>query len=127
MSVTEKHAGLVEGEFEGLDEGSGNGLDEAWWFDTDDARVTIKNEYDWDGNNNVSRTSGDQFDHETLYVTAKGRYALHLTSQWQGRPDRVTELDVKQVVNWLIKNETDPCDYKEMPKEVTEEFERRQG
>lgn len=126
LSVMQRHTGLEEG-FEGLDNGSDAGLDEAWWFDTESARATVKNEYDWDGSNDVSRTTGVQWDHETLYVTAKGRYALHFTSQYEGNSEKVTELDVKQVVNWLIKNGSDPDDIDGMPKEVVEEYERRQG
>ncbi|AZM47747.1 hypothetical protein DMB38_19930 [Streptomyces sp. WAC 06738] len=99
-----------------------------WYFDTENVRVKVENETDLDGqSNNVSRTTGDEFSRETLYVTAKGRLAVRFTSQWQGQPDQVEQLEVKHAVDWLVRNGSDPSEYEGMPEEVVKEYQSREG
>ncbi|MEV5265253.1 hypothetical protein [Streptomyces werraensis] len=99
-----------------------------WWFDTEHARAFVEGETDWDGSNDVYRTTGSQWDSESLWVTASCKYALHFTSRQQGVSERVTELDVKQAVDWLIRNGTDVEEHvAKLPSEVLDEYRSRQG
>ena len=83
-----------------LTDGSGR------WFDLDTAErfdeATV-----WDGRNRISRATGSQWDHETLYHTKHG----HWWSQWQGTLDRLEEIDEAEAARWLIQNGYDPAEY----------------
>lgn len=56
----------------------------------------------WDGNNQVSLVTGDQFEHETLYRTGKGRWVLHHWSQWQGREETYQYISDDKAREWLL-------------------------
>jgi len=60
---------------------------------------------DWDGNNHISRATGSQWDHETLYLSSKGRYYVIHTSQWQGSLPSTRWLTPQEAAEWLIRNE----------------------
>lgn len=77
------------------------GLRTGTWFDRDRA-----NRYEeaarWDGHNYVSEATGSQWDHETLYRTATGRYVLHRWSQRQGVGESYIELPQADGDAWLV-------------------------
>ena len=61
----------------------------------------------WNGSNHISKATGDQFLHETLYMSSKGRYYIEHDSQWQGSLPSATEARPEEAAKWLIKNEHD--------------------
>lgn len=76
----------------------------AGWFDRNAA-----DEYDeateWDGNNHISRATGSQWDHETLYRTKGGRWVLHCSSMRQGSRRSYEFVTDEDAQTWLLANE----------------------
>jgi hypothetical protein len=75
--------------------------------DTANATDSWKEETRWNGNNHISRATGSQWEHETLYRSAKGRYWIEHTSQWQGSTDTARFVDEREAAVWLLRNEHD--------------------
>lgn len=74
-----------------------------------------REEYDestyFDGRNLISRATGDQFIHETLYIMTlkdgtKQAYIYHY-SQWQGSRSSRKRVDKDETELWLTKNKYD--------------------
>jgi hypothetical protein len=80
------------------------GDDSGKWFDRD-AAVEFKEQTQWNGNNHISRATGSQWDHESLYYTRSGRWVLCHWSQWQGSLESYVEVSLADAVAWLIENE----------------------
>lgn len=86
-------------------------------IETDDGNLTVvetKNAQDhwdeetrWDGNNHISRATGSQWEHETLYLSAKGRWYIEHTSQWQGSTPSARFVSPEEAATWLLANEHD--------------------
>src|SRR6516225_11005853 len=53
-------------------------------LDTDKASAEWEEAIDWNGRNFVSRPTGSQWEHETLYRSSKGRYYVERKSLRQG-------------------------------------------
>lgn len=77
------------------------GTPTATWFDKDRAEQ-FNESTTWNGSNFISNATGSQWDHETLFRSASGRYILHTYSQWQGRPETYREIPEEEAVAWLI-------------------------
>ena len=60
---------------------------------------------DWDGRNNVGRSSGSQWRHQTLYRSRKGRYYLAHESNVQGEGARAEFVTPEEAAAWLLLNE----------------------
>lgn len=89
--------------------------------DTDNASAHWDETTDWDGNNHVSRATGSQWNHQTLYRSRKGRYYVERTSQWQGSMPRVEWVSPEEATRWLLHNEHElPEDLEKYEDEVTE-------
>jgi hypothetical protein len=89
--------------------------------DTDKATATYDEKTDWDGRNRISRATGSQWDHETLYRSAKGRWYLVHTSQRTGTMPRAEWVKPGQAAAWLIHNDHDiPPELEDVAAEVTE-------
>jgi hypothetical protein len=58
-----------------------------------------------DGRNFISKATGTQWNHETLYESRKGRFYKVCTSQWQGSHDHAEWLDENEAVRWLLLND----------------------
>lgn len=69
-----------------LTDGSGR------WFDEDKAEAFDEERW-FDGRNQISRATGDQFEHERLYRTASGQWVLNAWSDWQGSSRTATKHD----------------------------------
>ncbi len=80
-----------------LTDGSGH------WFDRDSA-VKFDEDTWWNGSNRISRATGSQWNHETLYYTASGRWILRCWSQCEGTPATVEAVDQAEAVQWLASN-----------------------
>jgi hypothetical protein len=70
--------------------------------DTDKATATYEEKTDWDGRNQISRATGSQFDHQTLYRSAKARYYVVHTSQWEGKLPSAEWISPEQAAAWLV-------------------------
>jgi hypothetical protein len=89
--------------------------------DTEKAAHEWEEAQDWDGRNNISRATGDQWLHQRLYRSQKGRYYLVHTSQWEGSRDSAEWVTPKEATRWLLHNDHDlPEDLKQFAKEVCE-------
>ena len=74
-----------------------------------------------DGNNFISRATGTQWNHETLYRSRKGRYWVEHTSQWQGSHDYAGWIDKRAAAQWLLANGHElPEDLQPLETEVSE-------
>jgi len=88
---------------------------------TENAILDWKEEKDWNGNNWISRATGSQWEHETLYKTRKARYWLEHTSQWQGHGAHAEFVSEHEAVRWLLANEYDlPEDLEPLRAEIEE-------
>ena len=83
-------------------------LPDGRWFDVDSAEKFEEATF-WDGRNRISRATGSQWDHETLYRTKAGHWVKHWWSQWQGSVDRWEVVDDDEAARWLVRNGYDPA------------------
>lgn len=79
-----------------LSDGSG-------WFDPE-AAVCFEEDRFWNGQNHISRATGSQWDHETLYYTRSGNWVLHWSSQWEGTIDTYHRMEPGEAARWLVSN-----------------------
>ncbi len=90
-------------------------------LDTDKAQKNWDEASDWDGKNHVSRATGSQWNHETLYISAKGRYYIVRSSQWQGSLPSAEIISNEDAARWLLNNDHKlPEDLKHLADEVSE-------
>ena len=73
--------------------------------DTDRAIATWEEDTFWDGNNHISKATGSQWHHQTLYKSRKGRYYVEHASNWQGSRPHVEWVSNEEAARWLIHNE----------------------
>ena len=89
--------------------------------DTAKAAQTWEEATFWNGSNHISKATGDQFTHETLYKSSKGRYYIEHSSQWQGSHDYATFCEPEAAAKWLLLNEHDlPEDLAALAGEIIE-------
>lgn len=74
-------------------------------IDTDRATQKWNEATDWNGNNWISRATGDQWVHQTLYQSRKGRYYIEHDSQWQGSRPYAEWVGPQTAAAWLIAND----------------------
>ena len=82
------------------------GDNDSRWFDIEKATKYDEETY-WNGSNNISVATGNQWNHETLYKTATGNWVLHSDSNWQGCHESYEHIMLVEAVPWLIKNNHD--------------------
>jgi hypothetical protein len=87
------------------------------WFDLDKAEW-FNGDYVFDGRNNISVNTGTQWEHQTLYRTAKGKWVMHHTSDWHGARASWSEVTAEDAAAWLILNKESAAADKYFPKEV---------
>jgi hypothetical protein len=89
--------------------------------DTDKASQSWNEETDWNGNNYISRATGSQWLHETLYRSSKGRYYIEHESQWQGSLPSAEFISNEEACKWLLRMGHDlPVDLKQLEGECCE-------
>jgi hypothetical protein len=76
------------------------------WFDID-AAEKFREDTEWDGNNHISKATGSQWNHETLYRTKGGRWVLNKWSQWQGSHETWEFVSDVEAREWLIAQNED--------------------
>ena len=89
--------------------------------DTDKSQKSWDETTDWNGNNHISRATGSQWNHETLYLSAKGRYYIVHESQCQGSLPCAEFVTNGEAARWLLNNEHElPDDLKPLGDSVSE-------
>lgn len=96
-------------------------MDDGTIVDTDKAQQHWGEASDWNGSNHISRATGSQWHHQTLYKSRKGRYYIEHTSQWQGAREHVEWVSNEEAARWLLHNDHElPEDLKQLEDEVCE-------
>ena len=92
---------------------------------SDDAVVDTKNASNhwdedtrWDGRNHISCATGDQWQHETLYRSRKGRYYTVHSSNWDGSSDSAEWVSNEEAVRWLLDCAHLEVDSPDFPEEL---------
>ncbi len=75
----------------------------AGWFDADAAKIWDEDRHH-DGRNLISVATGSQWDHERLFLTAKGSWVLKEWSQWQGSRTTYQRISEERAAAWLVAN-----------------------
>ncbi len=89
--------------------------------DTANAQASWEEATRWNGSNHISVATGSQWEHETLYRSAKGRYYIEHTSQWQGSTPSARFVSEEEAARWLLANERDlPDDLAALEGQVSE-------
>ena len=79
-----------------LTDGSGQ------WFDSEKAECYKENFYH-DGRNFISKATGSQFEHETVYITKGGKFILNGWSNWQGSVETYKIISKEEAAEWFGK------------------------
>jgi hypothetical protein len=75
----------------------------------------------WNGNNHISRATGSQWEHQTLYKSRRGRYWVEHTSQWQGSTPHAEWVSREEAARWLLNMEYElPEDLRELEETLSE-------
>jgi hypothetical protein len=72
--------------------------------DTSKAKDTWSEDTRWNGNNHISVNTGSQWIHETLHLSAKGRYYVETVSAWQGSLPSAEFITPEEAARWLLAN-----------------------
>lgn len=89
--------------------------------DTDKAQQTWEESTRWDGRNHISKATGSQWEHQTLYKSRKGRYYIVHMSQWQGTTPHAEWVSPQEAARWLLLMGHDlPEDLREYEDDVVE-------
>jgi len=76
-----------------------------------------------DGHNWISLATGQQWAHETLYRSRKGRYWIEYASDWQGSTPHAEWVSPQEATRWLLANEHEdemPDDLQPLVEDVSE-------
>jgi hypothetical protein len=88
-------------------------------LNTSKAKQSWQEQTRWNGNNHISVNTGSQWTHETLYKSAKDRYYIVFTSQWQGSSPSARFVEPEEAARWLILNDEElPTDLLRFEHEV---------
>jgi hypothetical protein len=79
-------------------------MDDGKIVDTTKALYRWEEETFFDGRNRISNATGSQWEHQRLYRSAKGRYYLECSSQWQGTHPYARWVSREEAATWLIAN-----------------------
>lgn len=90
-------------------------------LDTTKATARWEEDTEFDGHNHISKATGSQWNHETLYRSAKGRYYIEHTSQQQGARPSATIVTQREAAAWLLANDEHlPDDLAHIETDITE-------
>lgn len=79
-------------------------MDDGTVLDTENATKDWAEDTFFDGSNHISRATGTQWNHQTLYRSRKGRYYVVRTSQWQGSHASAEWVSPQEAARWLLLN-----------------------
>lgn len=88
---------------------------------TGKAQQSWEEAQDWDGRNHISRATGSQWEHQTLYLSSRGRYYVVHSSDWQGSRSWAEWVSPEEAARWLVCNDEElPEDLKRHEAEAVE-------
>ena len=89
------------------------------WFNIDSAIQFMQATY-WNGNNQVSRATGSQFEDENLFLTKGKRWILIHDTVYAGREAVVQMITPQEAAEWLIVNEysEESSEFEDMPSDT---------
>jgi hypothetical protein len=88
---------------------------------TENATQIWEEAKDSNGSNLISRATGSQWLHQTLYRSRKGRYYIEHFSQYQGSLPSAEWVSNEEAARWLIHNDEKlPEDLAALEEQVTE-------
>jgi hypothetical protein len=88
---------------------------------TENAQAHWTEDTYFDGHNRISKATGSQWSHQTLYKSRKGRYYIEHTSQWQGSHDSAEWVSNEGAARWLLANgEELPADLAKLEEQISE-------
>jgi hypothetical protein len=88
---------------------------------TENASKVWVEDKNWDGSNWISVATGEQFEHQSLYRSRRGRFYVVHRSDWQGNIPHAEWISNEEAVRWLIANDHElPDDLKELEDIVCE-------
>lgn len=79
-----------------LTDGSGK------WFDSEKAENYEEDSYH-NGRNFISKATGSQWEHESIFVTKSGKFILNHWSNWQGSSETYELISKDQAAEWFAK------------------------
>lgn len=79
-------------------------MDDGTIVDTGNASKSWDEDTYFDGRNNISRATGEQWSHQTLYRSRRGRYYVEHSSQWQGSHPSAEWVSNAEAARWLLVN-----------------------
>ena len=96
-------------------------MDDGTILDTDKASQSWDETAFWDGRNHISKATGDQWTHQRLYRSRRGRYYVVHSSQWQGSRDHAEYVSPEEAARWLLLMEAElPEDLAKYADEIVE-------
>ena len=96
-------------------------MDDGTLVDTERASASWDEIRRFDGRNMVGLSSGNQFHHQTLYRSRKGRYYIEYRSDWQGSRSHVEWVSPEEATRFMVLNEHElPEDLKKYVDELVE-------
>lgn len=72
---------------------------------TTKAKKSWDEAWDWQNSNPISRATGSQWEHETLYLSSKNRFYIVSESNWQGSVPSAKFVTAEQAAAWLELND----------------------
>lgn len=72
---------------------------------TDNAAKQWEEETDFDGSNHISRVTGSQWHHQTLFRSKKGNYWIESWSNYQNCPSTAEWISAKDAARWMLLND----------------------
>ena len=78
--------------------------DSGRWFDNEKAKSYNENTFH-NGSNFISKATGSQWEHETIYITKNGVFILNHWSQFQGSVETYKIISKADAAEWFVKNE----------------------
>lgn len=96
-------------------------MDDGTVVDTKNATDVWEEATEWDGRNHISKATGSQWEHQTLYRSRKGRYYVVHSSQWQGRRSHAEWVSNHEAARWLLANDEElPEELAKLEEEIAE-------
>ena len=77
-------------------------MDDGTVIETDNATQSWEEASDHDGSDLISRATGSQWAHETIYRSRKGRYYVEHTSNYRERRPHVEWVSPEEAARWLL-------------------------
>ncbi len=73
--------------------------------DTENAKVRWNERSVWTFSTYVSKATGSEWEHETLYRGPRGQYYVEHTSEWQGSSPEADWVTPEEASHWLLAND----------------------